>query len=91
MELSTSTSLTPEALSACRAGAAEQGVNSRQQFAHPEGLGDVIIGAKVKPDDLVNFLALGSEHQDGCGDLFRAKLFADVIAAQARKHHIQHN
>ena len=72
-------------------GAAKQGVNPRQQFPDAEGLGDVIIGAEVEPDHLVEFLAFGGEHQDGRGDFLRAKLLADVVAAQARQHDIQHD
>jgi hypothetical protein len=70
-------------------GAAKEGVDAGEQFAHAEGLGEVIIGAEIEADDLVNLLAFGREHQDGQGNLLCAELFADLVAAEARQHHVE--
>src|SRR5437867_13243908 len=64
-------------------------MNARQQLAHTKRLGDVIVGAEVEADDFVELLAFGGEHQNRSGEFFCAKLFADVITAQAGQHDIE--
>jgi len=45
-------------------GPAQSCANPRQQLAHREGLGDVVIGAQVECGDFVFLLAAGGKHQD---------------------------
>jgi len=73
------------------AGSAQQSVNAGEQFAEAEGFGDVIIRAEIEADDFINFLPFGGEHQDRGGDFFGAELFANVVAAEAREHDIEHD
>src|SRR5467141_3932873 len=48
-----------------RLGTAEQRLDAREQFARAEGLGHVIVGAHLEPDDAVGFLAASREHENG--------------------------
>jgi hypothetical protein len=41
--------------------------NPREQLAEPERLGEIVVGAHLEPDDLVDLLALGGDHDDGHG------------------------
>ena len=45
--------------------AAQGTIDAQDQFAGAERLGDVIIGAELEADDLVNFLGFRGEHNDG--------------------------
>ena len=66
-------------------------MNARQQFAHAEGFGDVIVRAKVEADYFVDFLAFGGEHEDRRRDFFAPQFPADVVTAFAGQHHVQHD
>ena len=66
-------------------------MDARQQFAHAERFGDVIVRAEIKAHHLVDLLAFGREHENGCGDFLRAEFPADVVAAFAGQHHVQHD
>ena len=83
--------ITPSSGGRARLGAAEQGVDARQQLADAERFGDVIVRAEVEADDFVDLLALGREHEDGRGDLSGAEFLADVVAAFAGQHHVEHD
>jgi hypothetical protein len=48
-------------------GVPQRHAHPRQQLAHAEGLGQVIVGAGVERGDLVAFLALGRQHHDRRG------------------------
>jgi hypothetical protein len=43
----------------------ERHPHARKQFAHPEGLGDVVVGARIEGGHLGRLLALGGENNDG--------------------------
>ncbi len=43
---------------------AQRDPQAREQLAHPERLGEVIVGAGVERRDLVALLAAGGEHDD---------------------------
>lgn len=47
------------------AGAADEGVETGEEFAVGEGLGDVVVGAAVEAGDAFLFAATGGEHHDG--------------------------
>ena len=43
---------------------AEQGVGAGDDLAHPERLGDVVVGADAEPDEDVGLVVAGGEHED---------------------------
>jgi hypothetical protein len=61
------------------------------KLACAEGLGDVIIGAKVKPAYAICFTRFGGEkdHRDACQVVACPDLPADFKAAVARDHDVQ--
>ena len=71
-------------------GAAQHGADAGQQFARVAGLGEVVVGAELQPDDAVGVLAHGREHDD-------RRAFADREAATdgqavlARQHDVEHD
>ena len=69
---------------------AEQRLHPRQQLAHTEGLGEVIIRAHLQPHHLVNLIGAGGEHQHR-DVLLLAQAPAHLEAIQPRQHHIQQN
>jgi hypothetical protein len=71
------------------AGAAEERVNSGEQLANAEGLGDIVVSAEVQSDDFVDFLTFRSQHEDGRCIFFGAELFAYVVPAGAGEHDIE--
>jgi hypothetical protein len=44
--------------------AAQDGLDARHQLAGIERLGQVVIGAELEADDLVDVLAAGRQHDD---------------------------
>jgi hypothetical protein len=71
------------------AGATEECVNSREELADAEGLGDVVVSAEIQADNFVDFLTFGSKHQDGRRIFFGAELFAYVVSARAGEHDVK--
>src|SRR3954451_10409641 len=59
-----------------------------EQLAHREGLGDVVVGADLEPDHLVDLGVLGGEDDDRYGAA-RAHVAADVEAAGPRHHDVE--
>ena len=49
------------------AGAPQRGLHARAELAHRERLGDVVVGAELEPEHLVDLLRLGGEHDDRHG------------------------
>ena len=72
-----------------RARAAQERLDARHQFADTEGLRDVIVGPDLEPDDLVEVLTLGGEHEDRGLASASAQLPTDVVAAEAGQHDIE--
>ena len=64
-------------------GAAQLGLDARQQFAHREGLGQVIVRAHLQPDHAVDLVVAGGQHQDGNVHLLAQDL-ADLETVQFR-------
>lgn len=60
-------------------------MDARHKFAHSERLGDVIVGAELQPDDLVGFLQLGGQQNDG--SLAFPSIGADEGVAVHFRHH----
>ena len=71
-------------------GAAQHGLDAREQLAHGEGLDDVVVGAELEADDAVDGIALGGEHENGKLALF-ANAFENLHAAHAGHHHVEHD
>ena len=68
----------------------QQGPNAGEQLHHAKGLGHVIVGAAVQPQDLVILGALGGQHNNwniGMG----AYPAAYIEAVHHGKHDIQQN
>ena len=59
------------------------------QFARVEGLGQVVVGAHLEPDDAVHVVALGSEHDDRRAVAGGAQAPDDGEAVLAGKHLVQ--
>ena len=68
--------------------AAQLGADAAEQLAHREGLGDVVVGADLEPDDLVDLGVLGGQDDDRHGAA-RAHVAADVEAARPRHHDVE--
>src|SRR6478752_3879818 len=47
-----------------RPGAAEQGPHARAELPDRERLGDVVVGAELEADDLVELVVAGGQHDD---------------------------
>ncbi|CAN6484074.1 unnamed protein product [Victoria cruziana] len=69
--------------------AAQHGADARQQLTRLEGLGQVIVGAKLQADHAVHGVTLGREHQDG-GLGQRRRQGADAPAHLEAVHVGQH-
>ena len=73
------------------ARAPQRRLHARAELAHRERLGDVVVGAELEPEDLVDLLGLGGEHDDRHGLALGAQAPADLQAVHARQHHVQHD
>ena len=74
-----------------RLRAPQDGAHPRQQLARVERLGQVVVGAELEPDDLVDVVALGGEHDDRrVGALGqRADAAADLEPVDAGEHDVE--
>ena len=86
-----STGASAVAVVARHAGAPQRGLHPRAELAHRERLGDVVVGAELEPEDLVDLLALGAEHDDRDPLALRAQAPADLEAVHLRQHHVEHD
>ena len=71
-------------------GAPQRGLHARAELAHRERLGDVVVGAELEPEDLVDLLGLGGEHDDR-DRRARAQAPADLEPVDLRQHHVEHD
>src|ERR1700730_313272 len=69
--------------------ASQYGLDASEQFADGKRLGDVVIGAELKPDDLIHFLTASGEHDDRNRRPLGLELLAHIEPAHARHHHIE--
>ena len=67
----------------------QQRLDAGEEFPDPEWLGHVVVGTRVEPDDLVHFLSLGGEHQDGGADAGLAEDPADLEPVDLGEHDVQ--
>ncbi|MNS06269.1 hypothetical protein D3C72_376910 [compost metagenome] len=73
-------------------GAAQHGVDPRQQFAGGEGFGQVVVGAHFQAENAVGFVVACGEHQDRRGFvLARAQFAAQHQAVIAGQHDVEHD
>ena len=68
--------------------AAHVGFYPRDELAHREGLGYIIVGSVVEPHYLIPFLLAGGDHDDGDRALF-ADAAKHLEAVHAGKHDVQ--
>jgi len=73
-----------------RRRATQQRADTAPELADREGLGDVVVGAELEPEDLVELLAASSEHDDRDVAL-RAYALADLEAVESREHDVEHD
>ena len=67
---------------------AEHSLDACEELAHIKGLNYEVICAKLKTNDLINYLALSGDHDDGLvGEL--AELGANVLTVLAGEHNIE--
>ena len=69
-------------------GPPEERPDPGRQLAQAERLGDVVVGAELQPDDLVELGVLGRQHDDRHARL-GADDAADLDARQLREHQVQ--
>ncbi len=67
---------------------AQHGADARDELAGGIRLRDVVVGAELKPDHLVNFRILRRQHDDGHGGAL-AQVLAHLGAAHARQLQVQ--
>src|SRR3954453_2123644 len=70
--------------------APERRLDAAAELAQRERLGDVVIGAELEPEDLVDLLGLRREHDDRHGAA-RPEAPADLEAVEPRHHHVEHD
>ena len=68
----------------------QQRTDARAELADRERLRDVVVGAELEPDHLVELVVAGSEHDDRHGALGPQAL-ADLEPIEAREHDVEHD
>jgi serine/threonine protein kinase len=70
-----------------------KGLDSRQDLAGAEGLGNIVVGPHFQADDPVRLLGLGGEHDDrqGGGGRLGTKTPADFQTVHLGQHEIQND
>ena len=63
-------------------------LDAAAELAHRERLGDVVVGAELEAEDLVDLLRLGGQHDDR-HRAARPQAPADLEAVDARHHHVE--
>ncbi len=71
--------------------AAQHRVDARDELARVEGLGQVVVGAHLEPDDAVDVLALCGEHDDRHRLAGAAQAPAHRQAVLAGQHEVEHH
>ena len=74
-----------------RPTAPQQRLESGHQLDRLERLRQIVVGAELQADDLVDDLPPRREHQDWRGDAALAYRAADVEAVHSRQHHVEHD
>src|SRR5919204_4739130 len=71
-------------------GAAQQRAHAAPKLADRERLGDVVVRAELEPDDLVELVVAGREHDDRNLAL-GAQALADLEAVELGQHQVEHD
>ena len=71
--------------------AAQHRVDSGQQLARVEWLGQIVVGTHLQPHDTVNVLAFGGQHDDGSFVIGGPQPATNGQAVLAGHHQVQHN
>src|SRR5947208_1402057 len=79
-----------ERLGARHPRAAQGGPHARPELAQRERLGDVVVGAELEAEDLVDLLGLRREHDDRDGRA-RAQPPAHLEPVHLAHHHVEHD
>jgi hypothetical protein len=71
---------------------AQDRANAQRQLAGAERLGDVVVGPELEPDDAIDLLRAGGQHDDRqTGELaIGPNPPADLLPRQVRQHQVQH-
>jgi hypothetical protein len=69
-------------------GAAGHGADSGDELAHAEGLAEVVVSAKLKSHDAVNFVVSGTHHDDRDARS-GTNLSANVVAVAVRQTEVE--
>ena len=70
--------------------AAQEGADPGHQLAHPERLGEVVVGTDREPDQHVGLVVPRGQHQHR-HRLGRLDAAADLVPVEAGQHHVQHD
>ena len=68
----------------------QERANTRAELADRERLGDVVVGAELETDHLVELVVAGGQHDDRDGAP-RAQLLAYLEPVQLRQHDVEHD
>ena len=85
---STSSTSSPGGWCARRRRAPEQRPDAAPELADRERLRDVVVGAELQPEHLVELVVAGGEHHDRHGAAC-AQALADLEPVQPREHHVE--
>ena len=69
--------------------AAQERAHAREQFGEAEGLGDVVVGPGVEPDDHVHLVGARGEDEDGDAPAVGADLAGDVEPVHVRQPQVE--
>ena len=72
-------------------GPAQHGLNAGFDFAQAKRLGDVIVGAHFQAQNLVDYIVLGGEHQNGHLRILLSQLLADGQAVHLWQHQVEYH
>ena len=70
---------------------AQDRLHARQQLARIERLRQIIVGAEIEPDDAIDVVAAGRQHQHGRSRARLAQLLQHVESRQAGKHDVEND
>ena len=73
-----------------RGRAAQERAHAAAELPDRERLRDVVVGAELEPEHLVELVVAGGEHDDRHGAL-RAQPLADLEPVELREHHVEHD
>src|SRR5262249_60833971 len=71
-------------------GAPQQGPDAAPELPDRERLRDVVVGSELEPDDLVELVVAGGEHDDR-HRARRPEPPADLEPVDLRKHQVEHD